>query len=139
MSSQYLNGLSPMKRRWVGLALVTLGLLSVVLIYSHPEKLRAPGWVAYSAALSFVCAGIMVFVHALVSPRVYAWLAVGLLSIMSLVPAWVAFGSGKRECQSALPLFGELGCRIAFGVGAALMLCIVVLAVLLARRASSAS
>lgn len=139
MPSQDLNALSATQRRRVGLALVILGILGALLIHSHPQALQAPAWVAYTATASFVLAGVAVFLHASASRRVYAWLMAALLGVMSLIPAWVALGPGERQCWSALLPIGELGCRVAFGVGAVVMLGAVALAVAIARKASSAA
>ena len=113
-----------------------------VLIHTHPEQLRAPEWVAVVAVGLFGFAGICIATQALRLNRLVRWLVCGLLGAMSVVPAWIAFGPGPRQCTmmslGAHSAVSEVTCRGAFGAGAlvlALMFVIAVRGALRARRA----
>jgi hypothetical protein len=138
MSRQSPDTLSPAQRRLTGVAIAGLGLLYASLVRTYPELVRTPAWVAYTAASCFVLAGFAVFIQASISRRAYAWMMVALLGLMTVVPAWIAFGPGERICSARTLPVGETGCRVAFGFGTLIMLGVVALAVSLARKTTSA-
>lgn len=115
--------MTPRARVAFGAVIAALGAMTVLVIYLHPEKLRAPLRVGLAASSSFGIAGIAVALHPFISARSYRWSMIVLLAVMASIPAWIAFGPGVRTCHSNIPFFtGEYGCRVAFGIGAVLML-----------------
>lgn len=126
-------------RSIAGAGLIAAGLAFGLLVFLHPEGLRAPAWVAYAAALAFVCAGILAFVGQSDSPRLQAWMAVALLMLMFAPAVWIAFGAGARECSVSLPyLFGVArggSCRVAFAIASVMGLAMLVWAIRRALRA----
>lgn len=146
MPDRSLDTLSPARKLALGSAVAGMGMLTALLVQLHSERLRAPAWVALLACACFVFAGLAIALHAWLSRKAYAWIMALLLLVMTLVPAWLALGSGPRHCSSALPwLANETACRGAFGAGALLLLAMVLLAFRMARaslpsaRAGSAS
>jgi hypothetical protein len=99
--------------------------LLAVLVHTHPEKLRAPAWVAFAGAGAFAFAGICVVALALKLDHMVRWLVCALLAGMTVVPAWIAFGSGSRQCTvislGARSAASEIVCRGAFGLGAVIL------------------
>jgi hypothetical protein len=135
-----LADLTPRARLGGGGLVAVSGLLMAWLVQHHPERLRAPMWIAMCACASFVIAGVAMALHPFVSATFYRWLMVALLSVMGAIPLWIALGPGDRTaCRSNVPfLSGEAGCRVMFGVGGvlvALMLCVAVMQAL--RRAGN--
>lgn len=106
----------------VGVAVLAMALVLDVLVYAHPEKLRAPAWVAYAASGALGVAGLCIGALALGQARVARWLACLLLATMTAIPAWIAFGPGARQC-TVMTLGTRAGesalvCRGAFAVAA---------------------
>lgn len=132
-----IHAASPVQRRRAGLGMVVVGALAAWAMRVHPAGLRVPAWVGYSAAASFVLAGAAVWADASDARRTYRWCVVGLLSLMTVVPAWIAFGPGARECRAAPVALGAVGCRVAFGAGTVLLLAAWVAAVASARARPS--
>jgi hypothetical protein len=119
-----------------------------------------PAWLAVCAGLAFVMAGAAVMVgYALAGGTgpdgdlppgtpfivrlVQYVLGLGITGLMTAMAAWVAFGSGPRHFSGTLvtPFIsrrwsdGELSGRIAFGIGAVLMLAfLVAMGIVGARR-----
>jgi hypothetical protein len=54
---------------------------------------------------------------------------------MGLLASWIAFGPGQRQFSGSGAIFGEIGGRVAFGIGA-LIIWIVLVAIVIggARR-----
>jgi hypothetical protein len=98
----------PLTRRanlaW-GLALVALSLLIDYLIFSQPEKLHAPAWVAYIAASAFLLAGVQLVATAAGAKRVTGWLAVGCVFAMWVPALWIA-------CRSVFGFSAVVGAAI---------------------------
>ena len=119
-----------------------------------------PAWVAVCAGLAFVLAGAALIVGYAVAGSVgpdgdlppgtpfgvrlvqYV-LGLGISGLLTAIAGWVAFGSGPRRFSGTLVLpfvfrrwsDGELNGRIAFGIGAVLMLAFfVVMGIVGARR-----
>ena len=109
----------------MGLVSVLVGLAVCVLIYRHPEALRAPAWVAYAAASAFVLAGLVVLAIASDAPRVQSYIAAAVLLCVLVICARVAFGPGKRACTMSFSFLhanvSDAICRGAFGIGALLV------------------
>jgi hypothetical protein len=132
----------PVRTQVVGAAIsITIGLTAVILIYLHPENLRAPAWVAYAAGCAFVLAGLCILAGAFEMVWLWRWLAIAAAVSLLAISVWVAFGAGAREC-SVSPAFlrrlaPQLVCRGAFGVGAALVALFIVVAIRRAVRARS--
>jgi MFS family permease len=122
----------------IGAALVLAACAMAVVVHLHPEKLRAPAWVAFFALGLFGLAGLCIVVQALRLDSVARWLACVLLGAMAVVPAWIAFGSGPRQCTvaglGARSIPSEVLCRGAFGAGAVLVGFMFVFAVRAALR-----
>jgi hypothetical protein len=120
--------------RW-GLALIAMAAGVAGLIRSHPERLNAPAWVAYTAVSSFFFAGLLLLTTAAARPRLERWIAVVLVLAMTLPGAWIAFGAGERRCTSNVPFLvlpPAAVCRAAFGLGTFLMVAVLVYFVRLA-------
>jgi hypothetical protein len=77
-----------------GLAIAAVGLIAGIMVYVRPEGLRAPLWVAITACFAFVVAGTAVVLHGFVANRTYLFFIVVLVTIMTTIAAWLAFGSG---------------------------------------------
>ena len=107
-----------------------VGLFTAWLVTAHPERLRAPLWVALMACFCFVVAGMAVALHAFVSRRAYSWFMVVLLGAMAAIPAWIALGFGTRQCTTNFAyIASEFSCRAVFGVSALLLACMLAVAV----------
>jgi uncharacterized membrane protein HdeD (DUF308 family) len=134
-----LDTLSSKAKIRYGLFFICVGLIVSVGMLKNPERLNAPLWLALLAGSTFIIAGIAVCIHAFVSAKVYAWLIVFLLSVMTCIPAWIAFGSGVRQCSASIPLLeGELGCRAMFSIATVFCFGMVLLAGRSAIKAQSA-
>lgn len=110
---------------------VIIGIGVGLAVWWQPQGLRAPAWVAYAAASSFVFAGLALLARSgsRWNSVLAAFTAAGLL-----VPAtWVALGPGPRECTFSVTFFEGVApgavCRLAFGIGA-LGLAVVLVALL---------
>jgi hypothetical protein len=102
-----------------GIAAVVFGFNVAGLVYSQPEKLHTPAWVAYAAAVAFVLAGCSLVARAFGSSRAGDIFVCALLSVLTAIPAWIAWGGGSRRCI-ATGLGGsivssEALCRGSFG------------------------
>jgi hypothetical protein len=102
-----------------------MGLVVGVMIYAHPEGLRAPAWVGYVAAAAFVFAGLCLLVGALGAAWLQRWLGIAVTMSLLIVSGWIAFGPGERECTMSIPFLrtvaAEIACRGAFGIGSMLI------------------
>jgi len=126
----------------IGASLFLVACGMAVLIHTHPERLKAPEWVALLAVGLLGFAGICVAAQALRLDRLVRWVVCVLLGAMAVVPAWIALGPGSRQCtmvslgvRSATP---EVVCRGVFGAGAVVLAVLFMVAVggaLRARRA----
>jgi len=116
-----------------GYSALGVAVLIAVSVTLHPEKLNAPAWVAYAAALSFALAGFSALAQAFKHKSLAYGLTCWILAAMFLVELWVAFGPGTRQCALRVPGLADfpanLGCRFAFGLGALLVGVMLVLAV----------
>lgn len=139
MRSRPLDSFKPAQRRLIGLCVTGLGLFAGCLIYFHPAALRAPAWVAYTAISIFVWTGAAIALYGDISRRAYAFLMVILLGGMALIPTWIAFGHGARQCSNTIGLVSDLGCRTTFGVAALIMWGVFLLAFVLALRTKVSS
>ncbi len=113
-----------------GLALTAVALLLAFLIYTQPQNLHAPAWVAYTAAGAFFLGGLSLIAAAARASGLQNWLAVALVVALAVPGIWVAFGPGERKCIVALPFLewsSEVICRAGFGVGALIGVGVVVL------------
>jgi formate-dependent nitrite reductase membrane component NrfD len=122
------------QRLFGGWAALAIGLLSLVMMYRHPEQLRVPAWVAYAAMSSFVSAGCALLTGEYAATRnVAPWL--GVLATIGLMvpPVWIALGPGPRDCAATLSFFSTTAsdwvCRGAFGFGALIGLLVLFLMV----------
>ena len=109
-----------------------MGVLTIVIMYLHPENLHVPAWVGFAAMSAFVGAGGSLLMGEYEATRKAApWL--GVLALIGLmVPfVWIAFGPGPRECAAMLVFISTIApdwvCRGAFGFAALLGLLILVL------------
>lgn len=112
------------------------------LVHLHPEKLKAPAWEAYLALGLLAFAGVCVVMLALRLNPLTRWLVCVLLGAMAIVPAWIALGSGPRQCAmfslGARGAVSEVACRSAFGIGATILAAMFILAVRGALRSRDA-
>ena len=126
----------------IGASLFLAAVGMAVLIHTHPERLKAPEWVALVAVSLFGFAGICISAQALGLNRLARWLVCVLLGAMAIVPAWIALGPGPRQCTmvslGARAAASEVACRGAFGAGALVLALMFVVAVRGALRARHA-
>ena len=126
----------------IGASLFLAACGMAVLIHTHPERLRAPEWVALVAVGLFGFAGICIAAQALGLNRLVRWLVCVLLGAMAVVPAWIALGPGPRQCTmvslGAHSAASEITCRGAFGAGALVLAVLFVVAARGAFRARHA-
>ena len=133
-----MSELSSRQRLTIGVLVAAMGAGIMLAIYFQPQQLRAPAWVAYAAASTFVLAGIALVAGAFGAINLVAWL--GVLTVAALVtPAlWIALGPGARGCTFSFGLLSAIAsewlCRGAFGIGALLGLAILALMVRSALR-----
>ena len=125
--------------RWLGPLLVLVGPALVLMIHLHPERLRAPAWVAYAAALAFSLCGLALVAQQLrASRRLHAWLGVAVVAGLLTPFAWIALAGGGGECRVRLLGIAMPGgawlCRAGFAVAAAMGVLILVLFVRQALR-----
>ena len=113
-------------------------LMAVDVIHVPDEDIYAPRWVLAAVGVAFALAGVMVTLNGLKSGfgdhPVFKWAYNALLvlfMIIFVIPFhWVAFGPGDRSFNSSTSVGavsvsqgggGELGGRLAFGLGAILV------------------
>lgn len=138
--SQLLTDLTPGKRAVIGLAAIATGVLVAASVTLNPEKLQVPSWVALCASGSFVIAGIAIAIRGIVSEKIYDWIMVALVALLAAIPAWIALGPGTRVCTATVPFFaGELLCRVGFGLGGAILLGVLAIAILKAVKKTHAA
>jgi hypothetical protein len=128
----------PNTRSRAGWFVALVGVLTAVLVYTHPEGLNAPAWVAYAACSAFVFAGLSIVASSAGHSRVQTWLAIGVMAAMVVPGMWIGFWPGPRVCSVSLPFASELAqgmsCRVGFGSGAIMVAALVVWAVVRALR-----
>jgi len=114
----------------LGLAISALGVALGMLIVRHPESLRAPLWVALTAAGAFVAAGVAMVGEGSGLRLLRNFALLGLLLAMFAPALWVSFGPGTRACHGGVGAGGawvdrwnvsEFACRGGFAIGAALL------------------
>ena len=109
-----------------------MGVLTIVIMYLHPENLHVPAWVGFAAMSAFVWAGCSLVTGEYEATRKIApWLGV-LATLGLMVPfTWITLGPGPRECAAMLIFISTTAsdwvCRGAFGFAALLGLLILVL------------
>lgn len=123
----------------IGVTLILAACGMAFLVHMHPERLKAPEWVALLAVGLFGVAGACITAQALRFQRLVRWLICVLLGAMAIVPAWIALGAGGRQCTvlslGASAAVSEAACRGAFGAGALVIVVFFVIAVRGAVRA----
>lgn len=140
MAPETLDDISPRRKRLWGLGLMGLASVTAFLIDTHPERLRAPAWLAFLACACFATGGLAMALHGWISRRAHAWLMVLLLAAMALMPAWIALGAGPRQCLATFAVFrSEAGCRFVFGLAGLLMVAVLALAISLAMSSARKS
>lgn len=121
--------------RMVGVATLGAAIALAAIIALNPESLRAPGWIAYLACFSLGSGGAAAIARSYGRNRLADVLVCFLLAAFAVAGYWIAFGPGPRTCSVSTAGFssagGAIACRTAFGVGAA----VVTLMLLMALRA----
>lgn len=113
-----------------GAIFVVVGIGMMVLMASDQEGLNVPLWVAEAAAAAFAFAGASMIAQAYGKDRLGRALALGVVYALAVPGLWIAFGSDGSGCSVSVTLgslsladsAGALGCRVAFGLGAALVM-----------------
>ncbi|HEY8268043.1 MAG TPA: hypothetical protein VIG34_05220 [Xanthobacteraceae bacterium] len=119
----------------VGLYFILVG-LGLVPVPGGSKALHAPLWIVACAGLAFFLGGAAVFMPATVgepspngempknAPR---WMyftqylfGLAIFVCFALIGTWIAIGPGPRTFTGTVPV-GELGGRIAFGIGAVIV------------------
>lgn len=130
------------KNQLFGVFSCAAGVITAVAVYVQPAGPGAPAWVAYSACLAFVIAGLVILAKESASGGLYRWAAALLLVAVAIPPNWVAFGPGTRICSGSVGLFDFSGpgisCRLAFGIGGACMAAVAVWAIRMAWASENA-
>lgn len=127
----------------IGISLFVAACSIGIQIHLHPEQLKVPEWVALVAVSLFGFAGICIAAQALKLDGVVRWLVCGLLGAMAVVPAWIALGSGSRQCTmvslGVRSAASEVACRGVFGAGALMLTVLFAVALRMALRAGRES
>ena len=126
--------LSPVGRVLAALAFVAAGVFPILAAFDvgplRSEDINGPPWIAVAAGGAFLAAGVAIAVGQSAGGRWLATLAGTLIMIfLAAIANWIAFGAGPRGCTSSVAGFflassraaGDLECRIAFGIGAAMV------------------
>jgi Na+/proline symporter len=123
--------------------MIAAGLLTAVMITLQPERLKAPAWLAYLAALAFILAGCISLARAYQRPRLADGIVCLLLAAFTAIELWIAFGPGARHCMGRAVILGfptsELSCRGVFAIGAVIVGVMLVVALRGLVRQRSAS
>ena len=116
---------SPSGNLKVGICVIAAGLFIALLMHVYPEKLRVPSWLGYTVCATISVAGATLVARELNHARAANGLAIMILLGMQLTAAWLAFGSGPRQCVVRSPILAGLSpdwlCRGVFGFGAAML------------------
>ena len=133
------NAQPPIK---IGALLLLAACGMAFVVHLQPEKLRAPAWVAYFSLGLFGSAGACIVAQALRLKRIALWLVCVLLGAMTVILAWIALGSGSRQCTmvslGTRTAASAIMCRGAFGVGATILAVMFIFAVRSALRSGRA-
>ncbi|HYE22295.1 MAG TPA: hypothetical protein VD998_01755 [Verrucomicrobiae bacterium] len=108
-------------RIFAGLAIL-MGLVIMAIgfdiIPADPSSKHAPNWVIAVAGSAFVLAGIMIGGVGKLSLRANNFLGALLVTMLAIVPLWIGFGEGERQCTNTFLVTQEMresSCRIVFG------------------------
>lgn len=117
----------------LGFCVIAAGICIAFLIYAYPEKLRVPPWLGYSVCATISIAGASVVAKELKYLRVASGLTILILLGMQLIVAWLALGSGSRQCFLRGPILAGISpdwlCRGVFGFAAVILAGMLVIAV----------
>ncbi|MBP9812240.1 hypothetical protein KBC86_02580 [Candidatus Gracilibacteria bacterium] len=130
MNQKYvtLESISPKQKTIIGLGLIILSLLTGFLMYYFPSGLNVPPYIAIIALAIFFVAGMAIILQGKITENNYHKLMQGLILLMSVIPLWIAFDPMEKQCRANLYfIVGDLPCRIAFGIGAFLVILIFLL------------
>lgn len=133
---------TPAQQGWFGVLFVVLGAGLALMVHAHPERMRAPAWVVYGACAAFAFAGCVMVAQSRGLRRVERWAVVLAIAALSLPGLWISLGTGSRaQCRMSIPFVRtaapELLCRSAFGLGALVVLLMLVVALRQALRRSA--
>ena len=97
------------RAQWVSIPSILCGLFlllaSLNVIPIPPESLRAPRWILGAVALLFCIAGVMLLVPR-EHRRLQNFLGALIMTGMSAILSWGAFGPGERQFESSLSVGG---------------------------------
>ena len=114
----------------LGGMIALVGVAVALEVYSHPEGLKAPLWVALVACSTLPLSGLALWLKATRFNRVYHWTVVAIVLCMGSIAAWLTFGRDAGACTSNIPLIGSpFACRVAFGASTVFALLILALAI----------
>lgn len=85
---------SQMTQVVMGCISVVAGASTMFLIYTHPEGLSVPAWIAYSACALFILVGLAIIVSQRDDPFVRQVLVVATLFGLICTGAWIALARG---------------------------------------------
>ena len=126
-------------------------LYSVIVGPNARHNGEEPGWLGFVFGMIFLLGGSAAIIQTVAgstpsggslpatAPRwlrlIYHAMIVAIVFGMGMLFSWIAFGLGQREFSGSGAIFGEIGGRIAFGIGA-LIIWIVLVAIAIggARR-----
>jgi len=138
-----------------GLLVAAMGLFyilySAIVGPSSKQHGEEPGWLGFVFGMIFLLGGSAAIIKIVVgstapggglpatAPRwlsfTYQAMVMAIVVDMGLLASWIAFGPGQRQFSGSGAIFGEIGGRVAFGIGA-LIIWIVLVAIVIggARR-----
>ena len=111
---------------WIGM--ISVSLLTGYIIYLKPEGLHVPLYIAIIALAVFLVTGLAILLHGRVAKERYHNLMQSIILLMSIIPFWIAFDPEEKECKLNFSFIaGDLACRIGFGIGASILVGILIL------------
>ena len=130
----------PTRHARLGALMICAAAGLALMMHLHPERLRAPAWVAYAAAGAFGLAGLGLLAQAFAWRRLQALLPSALVACLLTPVLWVAVANPlEGRCRMNLAGFvapaPDSVCRAGFAFGAAIGALMLLLALRHAARA----
>lgn len=110
-----IEDLSQKQKNLIGIAMMSISLLTGYILYLKPEGLKIPLYITLIALAIFFVMGIAILLHGRVTKERYHHLMQSIILLMSIIPLWIAFDPAEKQCRANLLfLSGDLSCRIGF-------------------------
>lgn len=132
--------LSSRARVVMGFLFVLGGIYPILAALNVPglnEGKNAPDWVVALAGVLFMFGGAAIWAQGTAAEKMVSNVAgIAILCGLAAIANWIAFGAGERACSGGFSLWffsgereaGQWECRAAFGIGAAMLDAIILLA-----------